>query len=88
MTTVVNKKVDDYDVYIGRGSIFGNPYVIGRDGTREEVIARYEKEWFPFLLRDKIFAAEVKKLKGKRLGCFCSPNHCHGDVIAKYLDNN
>ncbi len=91
MTTVVNLKYDEPDVYIGRGSIFGNPYVIGRDGTREEVIARYKNEWFPFLLKDKIFKQALLNLKDKKIGCFCKSPHefvsCHGDVIKEWLDN-
>lgn len=87
MTTVVNKRTSDFDVYIGRGSIFGNPYEIGRDGTREEVIERY-RVWFNFLVRDPIFVEHLKKLKNKKLGCFCSPMLCHGDVIKNWLDNH
>ena len=41
MCKVVNKYKEDYDVYIGRGSKWGNPYRIGEDGTREEVIEKY-----------------------------------------------
>ena len=43
MTKVVNKYKHVYDVYIGRGSKWGNPFVIGKDGTREEVINKYEE---------------------------------------------
>jgi len=82
---VVNIKGNDYDEYIGRGSIFGNPYEIGIDGTRSEVIARYEK-WFKHLLKDPIFRRELAKLKGKKLGCFCHPLRCHGEIIVKYLN--
>ncbi len=88
MTTRTNKRENIYDVYIGRGSIFGNPYVIGVDGSKEQVIARY-KEWFKFLLRDRIFKESVLKLKDKCLGCFCNDYEpCHGDVIIQYLDDN
>ena len=86
MTTLVNKRTHDYDVYCGRGSIFGNPYEIGRDGTREEVIERY-RGWFNFLLRDPIFVNELKKLKNKRLGCFCVPLKCHAEILKEWLDN-
>ena len=84
-TIVVNKNKSEYDVYIGRGSIFGNPYIIGRDGTREEVIKKYRK-WFYNKLRSPKFQFEINKLSGKRLGCFCKPLDCHGDVIANYLN--
>lgn len=83
-TKVVNKSQEPYDVYIGRGSIFGNPFEIGRDGTREQVIERY-KEWFAFLTRDEAFVDALLRLEGKRLGCFCKPLPCHGEVIVEWL---
>lgn len=85
-TEVVNMRLGSYDEYCGRGSIFGNPFEIGRDGTREEVIEKYKK-WFNFLLKDKRFLDELKKLKGKRLGCFCWPQKCHASIIAEYVNS-
>jgi hypothetical protein len=41
MTKIVNCKDDAYDVYIGRPSIWGNPFIIPRDGNRKEVIEKY-----------------------------------------------
>lgn len=82
-TTVVNIKDSDYDVLIDRKSIFGNPFVIGKDGTRDEVIAMF-REWVhtrPDLI------LEIKKLKGKILGCHCFPKNCHGNVIAEIADS-
>lgn len=79
MIKVVHFKRERYDIYIGRGSKWGNPFVIGRDGSRAEVIAAYEK-WLraqPQLLRD------LPELRGKVLGCWCAPRPCHGDVLAK-----
>ena len=78
---VVNCKNETYDIYIGRPSKWGNPFVIGVYGDRKEVIERYE-EWVrskPELLRD------LKELNGKVLGCHCKPKSCHGDVLAKLL---
>jgi hypothetical protein len=63
-------------VFIGRPSKWGNPYVIGRDGTRLEVIEKY-KSW----LLNSDLLAEVMELKGKDLLCFCAPEPCHGDVL-------
>jgi hypothetical protein len=83
-TTVVNKaRGEAYDVYIGRPSKWGNPYVIGPHGSREEVIAKC-RAWIanrPHLL------ADLPSLRGKRLGCFCSPLPCHGDVLAEMADH-
>ena len=83
-TTVVNIKHDDYDVLVDRRTIFGNPFVIGKDGNRTEVIEKY-RVWIydqPDLIK------EIKKLKGKVLGCHCRPKHaCHGDIIAEIADS-
>lgn len=74
---VVHCKKEDYDIYIGRPSKWGNKYVIGKDGSREEVIQKYANDITP------AFKNEIKKeLKGKVLGCWCSPKVCHGDVLA------
>jgi hypothetical protein len=85
-TTVVNIKGKlkdmDYDVYIGRGSIWGNPFIIGIDGDREEVIEKYHQ----YFLHQPKLIAQVSKLKGQRLGCFCKPEACHGDILAYYAD--
>lgn len=69
---------DGYDVYIGRPSKWGNPFVIGRDGSRAEVIALY-RDWIK--TQPRLLAA-LDNLRGKRLGCYCAPNRCHGDVLA------
>ncbi len=76
---VVHCKRKFHDVYIGRPSKWGNPFLIGRDGTREEVIEKY-REWIqtqPQLL------ADLHELKGKVLGCWCAPLACHGDVLTE-----
>lgn len=85
-TEVINtyKTKDLNYIYIGRGSPFGNPFVIGKDGTREEVIEKY-RSYFKGRLEDPIFRSMVMRLKGKKLGCFCKPQHCHGTVILEWL---
>lgn len=76
-TRVVNKRHAKYDVYIGRGSRWGNPFEIGKDGTREEVCAKY----LGYLLESSELLAALPSLVGKTLGCYCSPKLCHGDII-------
>jgi len=89
-TRVVNKRFQEYDVYIGRGSKWGNPYTHIKGKTkaqflvdsREEAIDKYE-EWIkqqPELLKD------LHELKGKRLGCYCRPSRCHGDVLVDLIE--
>lgn len=82
-TTVVNKRKHEYDVYIGRGSIWGNPYVIGKDGTRAEVLAQYRT----YLESSPDLLSQVYNLRGKTLGCYCAPLSCHGDILAEYADS-
>ena len=81
MTIVVNKYKSSYTVYIGRGSKWGNPFVIGKDGTREEVIEKYEK----YLRNNSDLIGSLPELSGEILGCFCKPKACHGDVLIKLL---
>ena len=80
-TKVVNLKTEEYDTYIGRGSIWGNPFRIGQHGTREEVIVKYRK----YILNSPEKLARLPWLKGKRLGCFCKPLPCHGDVLVELI---
>ena len=66
-------------VYIGRPSKWGNPFVIGIHGNRDEVVAKY-KEWFQ---KQPDLIAALPELVGKRLACFCKPFACHGDYLAE-----
>lgn len=84
-TKVVHFKRDSYNkknyVYIGRPSPWGNPFAIGMDGTREEVIEKYEK----YIRAQPELMALLHELKGKYLACWCSPLACHGDILAKLV---
>lgn len=82
-TTVVHCKKDKFDVYIGRNSKWGNPFVRGRDGKHVEVIAKY-KTWFLGQVR---LISELSELRGKTLGCYCAPWPCHGDFLARLADS-
>lgn len=62
-------------VYCGRGSPYGNPFVIGVDGDRDQVCDRFEREILPTL--------DVSALRGKDLICYCAPARCHCDAILK-----
>ena len=70
--------------YIGRGSKYGNPFVIGKDGSRAEVIAKY-REW---LLSQPLLLEQAQKdLIGRDLVCFCSPLPCHGDILLELANH-
>ncbi len=91
-TRVVNRKHEYYDICIGRPSKWGNPYKIGRDGTREEVIAKYRE----YILQNKELMAALPELKGKVLGCWCvtepvstirEHKQCHGEILLELLES-
>jgi len=82
MPFVINRRTKsprsyDNGVYIGRPSKWGNPFSIGIDGTREEVVAKY-REW---IMEQPDLLNSLPELKGKNLVCWCAPLACHGDVL-------
>lgn len=90
-TKVVNKyHKEPYDIYIGRGSIWGNPFS-HMSGTkakylvssREEAVSRYE-EW---IMNQPNLLNRIHELEGKTLCCFCKPKSCHGDILAKLANS-
>jgi len=85
---ILNKNRDEIPssgaVYIGRPSIWGNPFVIGKDGTRREVIEKYRK----YVMANKQLSDKIKHdLSGKDLVCWCSPKPCHGDVLLELANS-
>jgi len=81
-TTVVHCRIESYDVYIGRPSKWGNPFTIGKDGTRKEVIEKY-RSW---IKKQPELMDNLSELKGMVLGCWCSPKPCHGDVLIELVE--
>ena len=83
-------------VYIGRGGPYGNPVKVGNyvcpecgdfgvHQTRGSTLVCYEA-----YLRRRIAEGllDIFGLQGKTLVCFCKPDHCHGDIIVKVLEEN
>lgn len=82
MARVWNAATEDYPrhaVPVARPNALGNPFVIGRDGTREEVLAKYEA----YVRRRPDLMARIRELRGKDLLCWCAPKPCHGDIIIR-----
>lgn len=95
-TRVVNLRREAYDVYIGRASAlkhssedgyFGNPHQ-ARPGGRDEAIALYRADFFRRVETEPEFRRRVLALRGQRLGCWCAPEKCHGDVIVEWLEQH
>lgn len=68
---------------IDRNTVWGNPFILDADGDRETVCENYEFKYLPY---KPSLIKKVKNLKGKALGCWCSPLKCHGDTLKKLSD--
>jgi hypothetical protein len=80
MPKVLNKKISGVPrdaIYVGRPTKWGNPFVLGRHGNREQVISKYRE----YLLSNPSLFADIKELRGKDLVCFCAPEACHADIL-------
>lgn len=71
-------------VYVGRPSKWGNPFQIGKDGTREEVIAKFRTR---LLSTDDMVQDAKRELAGKDLICWCAPLPCHADVLMEVANS-
>ena len=86
---VVHCKKEKYDVYIGRGSKWGNPFSHKKGtqakfvvGSREEAIEKYRE----YILSQQDLIDSLPELKDKVLGCWCAPKSCHGDVLIELVN--
>ena len=79
---VVHKKFP-HDVYCGRPSKWGNPFEIGKDGDRTEVIFKH-RAW---LIKNHELMAQMWELQDLTLGCWCAPQDCHCDTLAQFTEN-
>lgn len=64
-------------IYVGRPTKWGNPFVLGKDGNRQEVIEMYRE----YLIRNIDLMSDLDELRGKNLICWCSPRPCHADIL-------
>lgn len=97
---VVNKRrhtSTPNDLYIGRPSVLGNPFHIGKDGDRDEVIRKY-RIWLnhhrtvhsglgaEVQAALRTIRATIERGRDVNLVCYCAPCACHGDVIKELLE--
>lgn len=90
---------DPQNVYIGRAgivfiekqrfpkeaSVWANPFKVGKEYSREEAIAKYREYIEARLKASPELVKELLALEGKRLGCWCCPEGCHGDVLLECI---
>lgn len=97
-TVVVNLRKEKFDVKITRNKFgripnppefgcFGNPFPVEQYG-REKCIEYFKEYFLERISNDAEFQSAIMNLKGKRLGCLCKPENCHGDVIKEWLNSH
>jgi hypothetical protein len=77
--TIAAARQNGLYVYIGKTSLWGNPFQVGWDGDLQEVVDKY-RDW---IKTQPTLMAKVPSLRGKILGCYCTPRVCHGNVLAE-----
>lgn len=78
-----------FDVYVGRPSLFGNPFASKPSAYASETVASRAvaiEKYAEWVLTQPEIMSRLPYLKGKTLGCWCSPLPCHGDVLARLAD--
>ena len=70
-------------VNVMRGTIFGNPYPVGQEYTREESLALFRIYLWKRIRSEPTFAAQVRALHGQDVCCCCAPLPCHGDILLR-----
>lgn len=76
-----DKNVPDAAVYVGRPTKWGNPFVIGLDGDRDEVVTKHRAWLITAPIRE-----DLHELKGKDLVCWCSPEACHAETLWEFAN--
>lgn len=76
-------------VYIGRQnhyvgakkSKWANPYAVKKYGL-DQCLIMYED----YIRSTPELMNSLEELRGKELGCWCSPQPCHGNILVKLLN--
>jgi len=82
---VLNKRRETGGVFVGRPTKWGNPFIMPKDGNREEVV-----EKFRVYLQEhpELVLAAKQELRNRNLVCFCAPLACHGDILLKIANED
>jgi len=95
MTKLVHCKCESYDVLIDRTTIFGNPFIVDKNGDREIVLRKHQcwlYDWIIFeeeiqigRFNNRVVFENLFQLKNKIIACWCKPKPCHGDILVKLV---
>jgi hypothetical protein len=82
---VTNPETGNMERFPKTGHVFQNPYIIGKHGTREEVLQKYNTYIQEKLNKNPELVKELLLLKNKNLGCWCYPEMCHGNILIELI---
>ena len=89
MPRVFNRRMRDAPddaLYVGRPTIFGNPFIVGRDGQQGECVELF-REWIMRDEQEELRTQARKLLANRDLVCWCTPFPCHADVLLKIANS-
>lgn len=78
--------IPDDAVYVGRPTKWGNPYVVGKDGTQEECVRHY-RSWLSLPAQADLRKTAREELQGKDLVCWCYPRPCHAEALLEVAND-
>lgn len=70
-------------IYIGRGDVWGNPYIVNNITTREQAIELHRQWLWGRIKKGLVSLESLAELHEKPLVCFCKPHACHGDTLLR-----
>lgn len=70
-------------VYIGRPSVWGNPFTMKFESERDKVVDKFQEYANNKLKQEPDW---LLPLVGRDLACYCYPKRCHGDVLLQSVE--
>jgi hypothetical protein len=83
---IKNDELNKLERYPKESSIWANPFKINKETTRQQVLDKYKEYITNKLNENPKLITELLKLKGKKLGCWCYPEPCHGNILLELID--
>jgi hypothetical protein len=83
---IKNEITEKKERYPKISSVFCNPFKVGKDGNREEVIEKYENYITEKIQLEPELKIRLIEMKNKNLGCWCYPEKCHGDILIDIIN--
>lgn len=76
--------VPDDAIIVDRSSVWGNPFYMHEEKSRDSVCDAFEKYARERAANDMNWLAP---LRGKNLACWCAPKRCHAETLARLAND-